>query len=199
MSTVLATPSAVDVRDAFPSLNQEVNGKRLVYLDNAASSQVCRASIEAVDHFYRFDRANVHRGEHTLGQRATTAMEQARAQMQTFLNAAHIDEVVFTSGTTDALNLLAGTLGVGLSAGDEVLITHMEHHSNIVPWQLLAQRSGIVLKVAPVTDAGELDMDGFMSLLGPRTKLVSCLLYTSDAADDLTRVDTGCRRRPQTQ
>ncbi|MFK7928040.1 MAG: aminotransferase class V-fold PLP-dependent enzyme [Myxococcota bacterium] len=188
MSSAAATQSRIDVRSAFPALNQEVNGKRLVYLDNAASSQVCAASIEAVDHFYRFDRANVHRGEHTLGQRATTAMERARVQMQAFLNAAYVDEVVFTSGTTEALNLLAGTFGVGLSAGDEVLITHMEHHSNIVPWQLLAQRSGIVLKVAPVTDSGELDMDAFVALLGPRTKLVS-VVHVSNALGTINPVE----------
>ncbi len=161
------------VRSQFPGLDQDVHGKPLIYLDNAASSQMCVAAIEAVDHFARHDRSNVHRGAHELGQRATQAMEDARAVVQRFIGAAHEDEIVFTRGTTDSINLVAGSLGAMFSAGDEVVITEMEHHSNIVPWQLLAARAGIKVRVAAVDDRGVLDLDGLIGLIGPRTRLVS--------------------------
>lgn len=180
MSALVHAPDPLlAVRECFPGLDQQVNGKPLIYLDSAASSQACLASIEAVSGFDRHDRANVHRGEHTLGRRATAAMEAAREQVRRFLNAEHPDEVVFTAGTTDGLNLLANTVGAGLQAGDEILITHMEHHSNIVPWQLLAARRGVVLRVAPVTDTGELDLDAFMALIGPRTRLISVVAVSN--------------------
>ena len=168
------------IRDAFPGLDQEVNGKPLVYLDSAASSQMCRAAIEAVDHFARHDRANVHRGVHALGQRATVAMEQARETCRAFLNAKSEREIIFTRGTTESLNLVAQTFGATLAPGDEVLISEMEHHSNIVPWQLLAAKQGIQLKVVPVLDDGSLDVDAVSGLLSPRTRLVS-LVHVSNA------------------
>ncbi len=168
------------IRDAFPGLDQEVNGKPLVYLDSAASSQMCQAAIEAVDHFARHDRANVHRGVHALGQRATVAMEQARETCRAFLNAKSEREIIFTRGTTESLNLVAQTFGATLAPGDEVLISEMEHHSNIVPWQLLAAKQGIQLKVVPVLDDGSLDVDAVSELLSPRTRLVS-LVHVSNA------------------
>ncbi|TVQ88831.1 MAG: cysteine desulfurase [Deltaproteobacteria bacterium] len=161
------------IRAQFPALHQQVNGEPLVYLDNAASSQVCRASIEAVRTFEEQDKSNVHRGVHTLAQRATSAMEAGREQVARFLGARSSDEIVFTRGTTEAINLVAGTLGQSFVEGDEVLITHMEHHSNIVPWQLLARQRGIVLKVAPIDDRGVLDLAALVGLIGPRTRLVS--------------------------
>lgn len=171
-------PSTDDVglpafRKDFPGLDQLVHGKPLVYLDNGASSQMCRASMDAVRHYQEHDRANVHRGVHVLGQRATHAMEHGRAQVRAFLNAAHDDEIVFTSGTTDAINLVAATLGQSFSEGDEIVLTTMEHHSNIVPWQLLARRTGAVIKVAPIDDRGVLDLQALIDLIGPRTRLVS--------------------------
>lgn len=168
------------IRNAFPGLDQEVNGKPLVYLDSAASSQMCQAAIEAVDRFARHDRANVHRGIHTLGQRATVAMEQARETCRAFLNAKSEREIIFTRGTTESLNLVAQTFGATLAPGDEVLISEMEHHSNIVPWQLLAAKQGIQLKVVPVLDDGSLDVDAVSGLLSPRTRLVS-LVHVSNA------------------
>lgn len=168
------------IRDAFPGLDQEVNGKPLVYLDSAASSQMCQAAIEAVDHFARHDRANVHRGVHALGQRATVAMEQARETCRAFLNAKSEREIIFTRGTTESLNLVAQTFGATLAPGDEVLISEMEHHSNIVPWQLLAAKQGIQLKVVPVLGDGSLDVDAVSGLLSPRTRLVS-LVHVSNA------------------
>lgn len=167
------------VRAQFPALHQQVHGKPLVYLDNAASSQVCLASIEAVRAFEEQDKSNVHRGVHTLAQRATSAMEAGREQVAAFLGARSEREIVFTRGTTEAINLVAGTLGQSLSEGDEVLITHMEHHSNIVPWQLLARQRGIVLKVAPIDDRGVLDLQALISMIGPRTRLVS-VVHTSN-------------------
>ncbi len=174
--TAVAPAPALDVaaiRRDFPALHQQVHGKPLVWLDSAASSQVCRASMDAVRHFEEHDKSNVHRGVHTLGQRATEAMEAARGQVARFLGASSADEVVFTRGTTESINLVAATLGQGFQPGDEVVLTHMEHHSNIVPWQLLAQRTGAVIRVAPVDDRGVLDVDALVRLIGPRTRLVS--------------------------
>lgn len=184
-----ATPtfSVHAVRDDFPALHQQVNGKPLVYLDSAASSQVCLASMRAVEHFERHDKSNVHRGVHTLAQRATTAMEHARGQIAQFIGAASPHEIVFTRGTTESINLVANTLGQQLQAGDEVLITHMEHHSNIVPWQLLAQRAGIVLRVAPVDERGVLDLQALINLIGPRTRLVS-VVHTSNTLGTINPV-----------
>lgn len=161
------------IRRDFPILDQQVNGHPLAYLDNAASSQRPIQVLEAIQHYYTHDHANIHRGVHTLSHRATDLYEGAREAVRAFINAASAREIVFTRGTTEAINLIAFSFGQRLEPGDEILITTMEHHSNIVPWQLLCQRSGAVLRVAPINDAGELLLDDFVRLLGPRTRLVS--------------------------
>jgi cysteine desulfurase / selenocysteine lyase len=162
------------IRGDFPILHQQVHGKPLVYLDNAATSQKPLAVIDAERDFYLRDCANIHRGVHELSERATHRYEEVRRKVQRLLNACELHEIVFMRGTTEALNLVANTLGRAiLKPGDEVVITAMEHHSNIVPWQILRDEKGIVLKVAPINDAGELIWDDFERLLGPRTRLVS--------------------------
>ena len=169
------TPLDVEqVRAEFPVLHQQVNGQPLVYLDNAATTQKPRAVIEAVTRFYEHDCANVHRGVHTLSQRATDAYEAARATVQRQLNAASATEIVFLRGATEAVNLVAQSfLRPRLQAGDEILVSGMEHHANIVPWQLLCQQSGAQLRVIPVTDAGELELAALDDLLTARTRLVA--------------------------
>lgn len=158
----------------FPILGKVVNGQRMVYLDSAATALKPVQVIEAVTHVYRDLPANVHRGVHTLSREATAAYEGARETVRGFLNAARVDEVVFTSGTTAAINLVARSWGASnLQSGDEIILSHMEHHSNIVPWKMLSEEKGLVLKIIPVLDNGELFMDAFRSLLGPRTKLVA--------------------------
>ena len=162
------------VRSEFPILGEMPYDKPLVYLDSAATSQKPYAVIDAISGFYSRDNANVHRGVHYLSERATEAYEGARAKVQGFLNAAHASEVVFTRGTTEAINLVAQTYArTHLGVDDEVLITAMEHHSNIVPWQMVCEQRGARLRVAPVNDAGELLLDEFEALVGPRTKLVA--------------------------
>jgi cysteine desulfurase/selenocysteine lyase len=169
------------VRRDFPILEREVYGKPLVYLDNAATSQKPRAVIDAVSRFYEQDYANVHRGLHYLSERATAAYEGARAKVRTFLHAAHEREIVFVRGTTEAINLVAHGFGRKvLQPGDEVIISAMEHHSNIVPWQIVCEERGAVLRVAPINDAGELIVAELEKLIGPRTKLVS-LVHVSNA------------------
>ena len=162
------------IRQDFPILNQRVHGKPLVYLDNAATSQKPISVINAERDFYLHDCANIHRGVHELSERATRKYEDVRAKVQHLLNAREFHEIVFVRGTTEALNLVASGFGRKLlRPGDEVVITAMEHHSNIVPWQILRDEKGIVLRVAPINDAGELIWEEFERLLGPRTKLVS--------------------------
>lgn len=169
-------PDELDVeriRQEFPILHQKVNGNPLIYLDNAASSQRPAQVVEAISRYYTHDHANVHRGVHTLSHRATDLYEGAREKVRSFINAASTREIVFTRGTTEAINLVARTLGESFGTGDEILVTEMEHHSNIVPWQMLCQRTGAVLRVAPITDGGELLMTEFLGLLGERTRLVA--------------------------
>ena len=162
------------VRKDFPILGQEVRGKPLVYLDNAATSQKPRAVIDAVARYYLQDNANVHRGVHLLSERATKEYEDAREKVRRFINAARTEEIVFVRGTTEAINLVAQTYGrTRVRAGDEVLITEMEHHSDIVPWQLLCEEKGAVLRVAPIDDDGQLLVDELQRLLGPRTRLLA--------------------------
>ena len=161
------------LRRDFPILGRKVNGKPLIYLDNAASAQVPRAVVDDIVDVYYSHKANVHRGVHSLSQEATSAMEAARERVRGFINAGSVDEVIFTRGTTEALNLVASSYGQLLSEGDEVILTMMEHHSNIVPWQLLQQRRGIVIKVVPITPEGELDLDSYRRMFTPRTKVVS--------------------------
>ncbi|MCK2125818.1 cysteine desulfurase [Thauera aromatica] len=165
----------------FPILARPVHGRRLVYLDNGATTQKPEAVIEAERRFYRESNANIHRGVHWLSQHATELYDAARATVQRYLNAAHAEEIVFTRGTTEAINLVAHSWGHSrLEAGDEILLTTLEHHSNIVPWQLLCAQTGAVLKVAPVDDAGELDLAAFDALLGERTRLVA-ITHVSNA------------------
>ena len=162
------------VRADFPILSTLVHGKPLIYLDNAATTQKPRSVIDAVSQYYETTNANVHRGVHTLSQRATDEFEGAREAVRQFLNAADSREIVFTRGTTESINLVAQSYAREfLAAGDEILIGAAEHHANIVPWQMLAKQRGTVLKVVPINDAGELDMTAFEALLTPRTKLVA--------------------------
>jgi cysteine desulfurase/selenocysteine lyase len=162
------------IRADFPILKQKIHGKPLVYLDNAASTQKPRAVLDALARYYETANANVHRGVHLLSERATKEYEDARVKVQRFLNAREAREIIFVRGTTEAINLVAQSFGrKHVRAGDEVLITHMEHHSNIVPWQILCEEKGAELRVAPITDAGELILEEFEKLLTPRTKIVS--------------------------
>ncbi len=162
------------VRSEFPILRQTVRGKPLVYLDNAATTQKPRAVIDAIRRYYEEDNANVHRGVHLLSERATRAFEEARVKVGRFVGAKDPREVIFTRGTTESVNLVAQTFGrARVGPGDEVLVTGMEHHSNIVPWQMLCAEKGAALRVVPVTDAGDLDLDALDRLLGPRTRLLA--------------------------
>ena len=162
-------------RDDFPILGREVYHRPLVYLDNAATTQKPRCMVEAMTAQYYETNANVHRGVHFLSQRATDLHEGAREAVRRFINARSTAEIVFTRGTTESLNLVASSFGEGfLKAGDEVILSTMEHHSNIVPWQLLRERKGIVLKVIPMDDRGVLDLDAYRALFTDRTRLVSC-------------------------
>jgi cysteine desulfurase / selenocysteine lyase len=162
------------VRRDFPILDQQVHDKPLVYLDSAATSQKPRGVIDAVARYYLDDNANVHRGVHLLSERATQAYEGAREKVQRFVNAAHAHEIIFVRGTTEAINLVAQTFGrARIRSGDEIVITVMEHHSNIVPWQMLCEEKGAVLRVAPMDDDGTLLVDELERLIGPRTKLLA--------------------------
>ena len=162
------------IRRDFPILGREVYNKPLVYLDNAATTQKPQCVIDAISEAYCNENANVHRGIHFLSQQATDMMEAARDKVRQFIGAGSTEEIIFTRGTTESINLLASSFAQAfLKEGDEVIISGMEHHSNIVPWQIQAGRYGFKIRIIPVTDLGELDMDAFKSLLGPKTKLVS--------------------------
>ncbi|MGH6971330.1 MAG: aminotransferase class V-fold PLP-dependent enzyme, partial [Caulobacteraceae bacterium] len=161
------------VRAEFPILSREVNGRPLVYLDSAASAQKPRAVIEAMAGAMERSYANVHRGIHTLANETTEAYEKARESVRRLINAERASEIVFTKGATEAINLVASSFGAGLGPGDEIVLTEMEHHANIVPWHFLRERQGVVLKFVPVTDLGELDREAFRRLLGPKTRLVA--------------------------
>ncbi len=161
-------------RADFPVLARTVRDKPLVYLDNAATAQKPRQVIEALDEYYRGYNSNIHRGVHTLSEQATEAYETARKKIQTFINAASHQEIIFVRGTTEGINLVAQSYGRGkLGVGDEIIISEMEHHSNIVPWQLVCEQTGATLKVIPINDAGELDMDAYKNLLGDNTRIVA--------------------------
>ena len=162
------------IRKDFPILNREVNGKPLVYLDNAATSQTPQQVIDVIVDYYSGYNANIHRGVHALSQEATDMYEQARLKIQAHFNIAKSHEVIFTSGTTHGINLIANGFSSILKKGDEILVSAMEHHSNIVPWQMLAERTGAVLKVIPMNDEGELLMEEYDQLLSNNTKLVFC-------------------------
>lgn len=176
------------IRQDFPILEQRIHGKPLVYLDNAASAQKPRIVLDTLREVYEQDYANVHRGVHTLSQRATDRFEGAREKVRAFINARSSKEVIFVRGTTEAINLVAQSYGRSqFGPGDEILISAMEHHSNIVPWQLLCQQTGASLKVAPINLAGELLMDEFVSLLSDRTKLVA-ITHMSNALGTINPV-----------
>ncbi|WP_324024635.1 cysteine desulfurase [Maribacter sp. BPC-D8] len=162
------------IREDFPILKREVNGKPLVYLDNAATSQTPQQVIDAIVDYYQNYNANIHRGVHTLSQEATDKYEQARIKIQKHFNAAKSYEIIFTSGTTHSINLVANGFASLIKKGDEVLVSAMEHHSNIVPWQMLCERTGAILKVIPMNQEGELRMDVYEELLNDKTKLVFC-------------------------
>ena len=171
-----AAPMTFDphaVRAQFPILSRQVNGKPLIYLDSAASAQKPRAGIDAMVRVMETSYANVHRGLHTLANETTEAFEAARESVRRLINAGSANEVIFTKGATEAINLVAASFGLGLQAGDEIVLSEMEHHSNIVPWHFLRERKGVVLRFVPVTDAGELDLDAYRALLGPKTRLVA--------------------------
>jgi cysteine desulfurase/selenocysteine lyase len=181
------------IRRDFPVLDQEVNGAPLAYLDNAATSQKPTAVIDAIADFYRHDNANVHRAVHALAERATVAYEGARERVRAWINAHSSSEVVFLRGATEAINLVANGLGGGWTKGDRVVLTQMEHHANIVPWQLLRERAGIEIAVAPVTEAGELDLETLPALLQPPSRLlalthVSNVLGTVNPIADIVRI-----------
>ncbi|MDX7677613.1 MULTISPECIES: cysteine desulfurase [Aeromonas] len=162
------------LRGQFPALAQEVNGHPLVYLDNAATTQKPQAVLDAINHYYRADNANVHRAAHALSGRATRAFEDARETVARFINAPRSHEVIWTRGTTEAINLVAQSWGMSeLRAGDEIVLSTLEHHANIVPWQLVAQRTGAVIRVIPLDERGDLDLAAYHAMLGQRTRLVS--------------------------
>ncbi|WP_298051731.1 cysteine desulfurase [uncultured Paenalcaligenes sp.] len=178
---ILKPAMQLDRRADFPILAQPVRGQRLVYLDNGATTQKPAAVIHAESHFYEHSNANIHRGVHWLSQHATDLYDQARVVTQQFLHAQRIEEIVFTSGTTDSINLIAYSWGMAnLTAGDEIVLTGMEHHSNIVPWQLVAQKTGAIIKVVPVLDNGELDLTAYQTLLSNKTKFVG-IVHVSNA------------------
>jgi cysteine desulfurase/selenocysteine lyase len=162
------------IREDFPILRREVNGKPLVYFDNGASSQKPQLVIDTINKYYSYENSNIHRGIHTLSQEATNAYEEARKKVQHFIEAKHEHEIIFTSGTTGSINLVASSFGKKyLKKGDEIIISTMEHHSNIVPWQMICEEKQAILKVIPINDKGELVMDEFKKLLSPKTKLVA--------------------------
>lgn len=181
------TLNVAQLRQDFPILNQTVHGKPLVYLDNAATTQKPLAVIDCLANYYAEYNANIHRGVHILSQQATDAYEGAREKLRRFINAAQREEIIFVRGTTEAINLVASSYGQRLRPGDEILITEMEHHSNIVPWQLLCERSGAVLRVAPMDDTGELRLDEFARLLGPATRIVA-VTHLSNALGSINPV-----------
>ncbi|HEY5412254.1 MAG TPA: cysteine desulfurase [Caulobacteraceae bacterium] len=161
------------VREQFPILKRQVNGRPLVYLDNAASAQKPRAVMDAMTRLMETSYSNVHRGLHTLANETTEAYERARTAVARFINAPSAAQIVFTKGGTEAINLVASSFGHSLKAGDEIVLSEMEHHANIVPWHFLRERKAVVLKFVPVTDDGRLDMDAYRALLGPKTRMVA--------------------------
>ena len=170
----MSTLDVAAIRKDFPILSRKVHGQDLVYLDNAATSQTPLAVIEAITHYYSYYNANIHRGVHSLSQEATDAYEQARIKVQKHFNAAHAYEVILTAGTTHSINIVASGFEALLKAGDELLVSALEHHSNIVPWQMAAEKTGAVLKVIPMLIDGTLDMAAFHAMISPATKLVFC-------------------------
>lgn len=169
------------IREDFPVLSQQVNGHPLVYLDNGASSQMPAQVADRLDHYHRYEHSNVHRGIHTLSQQATDEYELTRKKIQAFINARHSEEIIYTTGTTDSINLVANSFGsLHFKEGDEIILSQMEHHANIVPWQMIAERTGAIIKVIPVDDRGDLDMEAYKNLLSDKTKMVA-IIHVSNA------------------
>ncbi len=189
MTTSVNPFDVARIREDFPILKELVHGKPLVYLDNAATTQKPQAVIDALVNYYVTENSNVHRGVHTLSQLATDAYEGAREKVRQFINAEHDKEIIFVRGTTEGINLVAQTYGrSNIGPGDEIIITAMEHHSNIVPWQILCEEKGARLRVIPINDDGELLLDEYESLLGPRTKFVS-VVHQSNALGTINPVE----------
>jgi cysteine desulfurase / selenocysteine lyase len=181
--------SIEEIRALFPILHQEVNGKPLVYFDNAATTQKPKQVIEALTKYYELDNANIHRGAHTLADRSTRYYESTRDLVKEFIGAKNTSEIIFTSGTTDGINLIASTFGRKyIGEGDEIIISTMEHHSNIVPWQMLCEEKKAVLKIIPINDKGEILLEEYEKLLSDRTKLVS-IVHVSNALGTINPVD----------
>lgn len=178
-----------EVRKDFPTLHQEVYGKPLVYLDNGATSQKPIQVIERLDAYYRKENSNIHRGIHYLSQKATDVYEESRKKVQEFINASHDHEVIITRGTTESINLVAHSFGTKyVREGDDIIISATEHHSNIVPWQLLCERSGANLRIIPVDDAGDLDMEAYKNMLSERTRLVA-VVHVSNSLGTINPVE----------
>ncbi len=178
-----------EIRKEFPILSRKVNGKDLVYLDNAATTQKPDIVIESIKHYYTYENANIHRGVHFLSEVATDLYENARVKVKEIINAMSASEIIFTKGTTDGINLLANSMcrGGWFSEGDEIIISHMEHHANIVPWQLMCKRNGAKLKVIPITEEGELNMEAYRNMFSEKTKLVS-VVHTSNSLGTINNV-----------
>lgn len=183
------TPLDVEkIRTDFPILDQQVNGKPLIYLDNAASSQTAKPVIDALVGFYEQDHANIHRGIHTLAERSTKAFEATRERVHQFINSNEVDEIIFTKGTTESINLVAQSWGSKfLKAGDEILLSQLEHHSNIVPWQLAAEKAGAIIRVIPINKQGELDQEAYLGMLNEKTRLVA-VNYVSNSLGTINPV-----------
>lgn len=178
-----------EVRAQFPVLQQEVNGKKLVYLDNGASSQMPLVVSDRIDAYHKNEHANVHRGIHSLSQKATDAFEETRSKVRDFINAGSLEEIIYTTGTTDSINLVAQSYGrKNFTAGDEILVSEMEHHANIVPWQMVAEETGAKLKVIPMNDKGELIMEKFYELFSDKTKMVA-VVHVSNALGTINPVE----------
>ena len=184
------------IREQFPILKEQVNGKPLVYFDNAATNQKPLTVINAITNYYSTMNANIHRGIHTLAENATIAFEATRTSCKEFINADSTDEIIFTRGTTEAINLVATSFGATLVEGDEVIISTMEHHSNIVPWQMLCQKSGAKLKVVPISEEGEFLFDEYIKMLSDRTKIVA-VTYASNALGTINPIEEIIREAHQ--
>tara|TARA_X000000368_G_scaffold402531_1_gene376536 strand:- start:337 stop:1566 length:1230 start_codon:yes stop_codon:yes gene_type:complete len=181
------------IREEFPILDQKINGEDLIYLDNAASTQKPKAVINAIKDYYENDHSNVHRGVHTLSVRATEAYENARVKVTEFLNSPNNHQIIFTKGTTDSINLIATSITNLINENDEILITAMEHHSNIVPWQELCKRTGAVLKIIPINENGEILIDDYKDMVSAKTKLISVVhlsntLGTINPIEDIIKI-----------
>ena len=183
------------IRAEFPILSRQIGDKPLIYLDSAASAQKPKAVIEAMTHAMTHSYANVHRGLHTLANETTDLYEGARTTAARLLNAKSVDEIIFTKGATEGINLVAASLGLTLQAGDEIIVSELEHHANIIPWHFLRERKGVVLRFVPVTDEGGLDLDAYERLIGPKTKIVALthMSNVTGAVSDVARIVAAAR------